>query len=158
MVISLLMLLVLTLIGIAATRGTSLQEKMAGNHQDYQVAFQAAEAGLVDCEDFLNQVTLPPFNNTEGLYQVDVSTSTPFWDDWTRSDWQSDKTRQYDGPEITGVAAQPRCIIEQLPAVTPPGASLASDTPAQILMYQLTVRAWGADEATSVLLQITYER
>lgn len=158
LVVALLMLLVLTLIGIAATRGTSLEEKMAGNAQDYQAAFQAAEAGLVNCEDFLNQVALPSFDNTGGLYKLDAGSDTKVWDTWTTSDWLSAKTREYDGPALDDVAKNPRCVIEELPAVPPPGASLAADVPAQILMYRLTVQAWGASDKTTVRLQTTYER
>lgn len=39
----LMMLLVLTLIGISAMRGTTLQEKMAGNLRESAIAFQRAE-------------------------------------------------------------------------------------------------------------------
>jgi type IV pilus assembly protein PilX len=154
LVVALLLLLILTIIGIAATRGTSLEERMAGNAQDYKVAFQAAEAGLVDCEDFLDQVTLPPFDGTDGLFKQDVDSTTPLWDS---IDWAT-QSRPYGQTAIPGLAEQPRCIIEELTAVPPPGGSLAADRPAQILMYRLTVRAVGASDNTVVMLQSTYQR
>lgn len=162
LVVALLMLLVLTLIGVAATRGTSLEQRMAGNNQDHQVAFQAAEAGLVNCEDFLNQVTLPPFDGTNGLFQQDTDAATPLWDN--DADWWSTNAREYDGPAFVDasgepiVAQSPRCIIEELAAVPPPGGSLAADKPGQILMYRLSVRAVGGSENTVVKLQTTYQR
>ncbi|MFK5947321.1 MAG: PilX N-terminal domain-containing pilus assembly protein, partial [Methylococcales bacterium] len=44
LVVSLIMLLLLTLIGITGTQVTSLEEKMAGNARDQNIAFQAAES------------------------------------------------------------------------------------------------------------------
>ena len=44
--ISLIMLLLLTIIGVTATQVTGLEEKMAGNLRNQNLAFQAAEAAL----------------------------------------------------------------------------------------------------------------
>lgn len=44
--VALILLIVVTLVGLAGVRGTSLQEKMAGNAFDRETAFQAAEAAL----------------------------------------------------------------------------------------------------------------
>lgn len=46
LLVALVMLLLLTLIGVASMRGTSLQENMASNLRDSNTSFQAAEAGL----------------------------------------------------------------------------------------------------------------
>jgi len=46
LLVTLVMLLLLTLIGLASMRLASLEERMAGNLRDRQVAFQAAEAAL----------------------------------------------------------------------------------------------------------------
>ena len=46
MVIALVMLLVLTLLATASARMTLMEERMTGNTQDRNIAFQAAEAGL----------------------------------------------------------------------------------------------------------------
>ncbi|MBN2871837.1 MAG: hypothetical protein JXJ30_02860 [Halothiobacillaceae bacterium] len=46
LVIALILLLAITLIGLASIRGTTLQEKMSANLQDRDLAFQAAEAAL----------------------------------------------------------------------------------------------------------------
>lgn len=51
LVISLIMLILLTLLGITAMRTTTLEEKMAGNDKDRNIAFQAAEAALRDAEN-----------------------------------------------------------------------------------------------------------
>lgn len=46
LVTALVILLILTLIGIAAMRTSSFEERMAGNIQDTTFAFEAAESGL----------------------------------------------------------------------------------------------------------------
>lgn len=44
--IALIFLLVLTLLGLSAMQGSNLQERMAGNLRDRNMAFQSAEAAL----------------------------------------------------------------------------------------------------------------
>ncbi len=46
LVVALVLLIAVTLVGLAAIRGTTLQEKMAGNMMDHDVALQEAEAAL----------------------------------------------------------------------------------------------------------------
>lgn len=46
LVIALILLVVLSLVGFAAIRGTLIQQKMAANQYDRQIAFQSAEAAL----------------------------------------------------------------------------------------------------------------
>ncbi len=46
LVVALILLLVITLVGMAAVRGTIMQQKMAANMYDRQVAFQNAEAAM----------------------------------------------------------------------------------------------------------------
>ena len=61
LVICLIMLLLLTLSGIAAIQGSALQEKMAGNSRDSEQAFLAAEAALRNGEAFI-VTTSPSFH------------------------------------------------------------------------------------------------
>jgi len=46
LVVALILLVVVTLVGLAAVRGTIMQQKMAGNMYDRQIAFQNAEAAM----------------------------------------------------------------------------------------------------------------
>ena len=69
LVISLLMLLVLTLIGLAATRSTTLEQRMTINQNDQEVAFEAAEAALRDGESTLSGASSLNFaSNAGGAY------------------------------------------------------------------------------------------
>lgn len=60
LIISLLILLVMTLIGVTAIQTTTMEEKMAGNMRDQNLAFQAAEAALRAGEGWMGQQTSEP--------------------------------------------------------------------------------------------------
>lgn len=51
LVVGIIFLLLMTLIGVTAIQTTSLDERMAGNVRDRNLAFQAAEAALRDAEE-----------------------------------------------------------------------------------------------------------
>ncbi len=55
LVISLVILLIMTLVGIASMQTTVLEEKMTGNLRDQNMAFQAGEAGLREALDWLEE-------------------------------------------------------------------------------------------------------
>ncbi len=46
LVIALILLLVLTILGVSGMRGTTMEERMAGNMRDQSLGFQAAESAL----------------------------------------------------------------------------------------------------------------
>ncbi len=50
LVVALVLLVVVTLVGLAAIRGTTMQQQMTSNFYDREIGFQAAEAGLRDGE------------------------------------------------------------------------------------------------------------
>lgn len=63
LVIALVMLLILTILGITAMNTASLEGKMAGNTQEQNQAFQAAESGInsaINTPGFLNPVGTAP--------------------------------------------------------------------------------------------------
>lgn len=55
LLVCLVMLLMLTMIGVASMSNSTLQERMAGGVRDYNVAFQAAEASLRAGEAYVRQ-------------------------------------------------------------------------------------------------------
>ena len=54
LLISLVMLLILTVVGIASISGVSMTEKMTNSQRDYDTAFELAEAALVQGERWLD--------------------------------------------------------------------------------------------------------
>ena len=84
MVIALVMLLILTLLATASARMTLLDERMTGNTQDRNMAFQAAEAAIRDRRDETQVPVLPDFDGTNGLWQPAAPDDDPVWEsvDW----------------------------------------------------------------------------
>lgn len=54
--VALIFLLLMTLLGVSAMRGSNMQERMAGNLRDRNLAFQAAEAALRSGETWLMNI------------------------------------------------------------------------------------------------------
>ena len=68
LIVALSILLILTILGVASMRTVTLEEKMAGNMRDSQLAFEAAEAALRDAENYINNTPgLADFSATGGI-------------------------------------------------------------------------------------------
>lgn len=156
LMVSLILLLAMTLIGVTSMQSTTMQEKMAGNVQDINRSFQAAEAALREGEEFLTAATLPDFDDSGGLYQAALWGVTPVWE--VSGNWTTTKSKVYTG--LVGVAKDPQYIIEELPAtVDMSGGGLAADEPlAEIGMYRVTAMGWGGSDTTVTIIQSTYKR
>lgn len=156
LVIGLILLLVMTLMSIAAMRTTMMQERMAGSFQDNQRAFQAAETALREGEEILEQAALPSFNG-QGLYESGDGRDRP---DWTAMDAATDATDALEIDEdVSGVAEKPQYYIERLPAAPPPGSSLEAGTAEEGWeLYRVTARGFGASDISVAVLESTFRR
>ena len=73
LIVGLLLLLVMTIIGVSSMQTTLLEEKMAGNLRDQDLALQAAESALRDAEAWLETiVTIGGFDATALRGKVNV--------------------------------------------------------------------------------------
>jgi type IV pilus assembly protein PilX len=144
--ISLIMLLLLSLIGIAGMQVTGLEEKMSGNAKDSNLAFQAAETTLRGAEKALSAAT-PVFDNTSGYYLY-----TPGVVRWENMDWASASASQLYNISLAGVPSshQSRYIIEELQAVS---NTLENGTSDFTTYYQITAHSVGGANSTVTVLQ-----
>ncbi len=130
LVVGLIMLLLLTLIGVAGMRDTLLQQKMVANTKDREVALQAAEAALQEAEARLRlgvgTEELPM--GSPGLYDaVNPSIKASFdaqraassseADFWKNRSWNSSNSVTYS-LALNGVAVAPRYVIERVGCMT----------------------------------------
>ena len=60
LVVALILLVVITLVGLAAVRGTIMQQKMTANFYDREIAFQATEAALRQAEALVQVAAVVP--------------------------------------------------------------------------------------------------
>ena len=162
LITTLIFLVMLTVIGVTAARMSLLEERMAGNSRDRDIALRAAEMALRDAErDILsgrNISGLTGFTATcvnglcyNGINGYATSPPTGF----TNPVWKTPNILtaspsvpygQYTGATaIPGVSAQPRYLIEGV-RKTPAGGG-------ETFYYQITVRAQGRNANTVVWLQ-----
>jgi type IV pilus assembly protein PilX len=166
----LMMMVVLAFLALGALNTSVIQERMAGNARDRELALQAAEAALRDAETHIeasltadssfvtactNGLCMPASMAASGA----VSTLR-----WKTIDWSSaaGKSRAYgsatNATALPDVAAQPRYIVELLPVLPPPAgqsANLGSNTTAP-QAFRITARGVGQRDTTVVVLQATY--
>lgn len=161
---SLVMLLLLTILGVSSIQTTSLQQRMARNASDSNLAFQAAESALRDGEDLLETLTsLTDFdaasaNNNGYYYEADPGT-TP---NWRSIDWDAASGSRTAETAITGVAAQPKYIMEHVKTVISDADALNLDNIGQdtgsgrTQIFRVTARGTGGSDTAQVMIQGTY--
>lgn len=158
LVIGLIFLVMMTILGLTALQASTTAERMAGNAQDLNIAFQAAEASLREAEGFLEQPALPAFDGSNGLYQYsDGNAPEPSIHDPTKSV----EYATYEDVRSMGVAANPRYVIEQMEPGHVRGSSLvvgASYGAARRVSYRITAVGYGRSTLTKVALQATFRR
>ena len=171
LIVGLIFLVILTLLGVTAMQSSTLEERMAGNARDRNLAFQAAEAALRDAERDIRGKQRPAMHRpscagsvvilgmtgtdaacTEGLCCVigasgltcaERETPVDRDDTLSLSDAPSVEYGHYTAaPALTGVAAQPRYLIEPFTKGQP-----------KINYYRITARGYGAKASTQVTLQ-----
>jgi len=149
--ISMILLLILSMIGVTVARMQTVEERMARNEDNRQLAAQAAEAALRSVEAGLQTGIYNNFAaNTNGLYSLSPTTGSNV----PGLNWSNPaQVLTYAGPALANVpisaAQQPKFVIEQIQAVALPGEDIASPPPA----FQITVQASGADGNPSTMLQ-----
>lgn len=168
MIFSLVFLLILTLMGVSSMESTILEERMAGNMQDYGTAFQAAESALTEAEQWLAAQVLWPTSSADGSTGVwareamdpDADNSIPWWQESARDSnawWQANARAAVGSPNL---ATAPRFLIEEYRVATS-GESLAVGTGVQDrtrIFHRITARGVGRNASTVVQLQSTYVR
>ncbi|MGB5332281.1 MAG: PilX N-terminal domain-containing pilus assembly protein [Woeseiaceae bacterium] len=113
LIVSLIMLLVVTLLAVSSMQGTSLEEKMAGNTRDRNLAFQTTESGIREAETYIEGiVSLGSFNGSGGLYGLtDIE---PYYS--TGATW-SDATQHVVASAKYGSYAEPQYFIKHFTTV-----------------------------------------
>lgn len=166
--VSLVMLLLMTMIGLAGMQSTVLEERMTGNLRDRDLAFKAAESALQNAESLLDPSTaLPTFSDagTSGFYSR-TSTAVPDWK--ASSTWTTaNSLGSYTGGTLAKVKTLPSFFIEELAYTTTmssstgggleAGAQLASQSGTNTY-YRITARGTGGTDNAEVIVQSVFRR
>jgi len=169
LIISLVILLVMTIIGLSSMESTILEERMAGNARDQDLAFQAAEAALRDGEtDIIANI------EPETLFWTDctsarcepAATGLDVWEDSSKIDWDGvvnvveygDNTGNVS---LVGLSSPPAYVMERLVVVSPSdsattGAGYGS-TP-KPKWYRLTARGKGLTTTAEAMVQSVFRK
>jgi type IV pilus assembly protein PilX len=174
LVVGLLILLVMTVLGVAAMGSTTLQERMANNNRQQQVAFQATEVALRAAETYLsNSISSVTALNTNfnsaapvaGLYaerapMTGVATHPlpAGFNIYNDNDWLA-AGNAVEVNTVTSVTQRPRYIIEYVGRVGPPPNDYSGKKPdTRQYGFRITAIGWGEGAAPNAryLLQSSY--
>jgi len=109
LVVSMMILVALTILGLATMQASRNELSMAGNQREIGITFNAAEAGLSAGEEFIeNSTSKTIYNNpATGLYnRLDIDPDYRDPATWTAA--------QDAATGLTNIAAQPQFIIKYL--------------------------------------------
>jgi len=161
---ALIFLIVLTVIAVTNMETTIIEERMAGNLQDYNLAFQAAETALEVAEGWLADQILLPATSTDGSTVVWLNSGLDpdsdydeWWDERSKTWWDSNADTTTG---LTGVDEQPQYIIEEhFSSVQGQSLNLGTGDPGnQRIYHRITARGIGGSANTEVKLQATFVR
>jgi len=147
--VTLIFLIMLAVFGITAMRSNSLQERMAGNTRNRDLALQAAEHALKDAEQATWLSSVPANGCSNGLCAGEINKSSysneaAYWRD--TNNWSN-----YRSPSsnLNQVAEQPRYIVEKLSD----SSETIGGTTYNYANYRITARGVGGDINAVVVLQ-----
>ncbi|MDQ7091093.1 MAG: PilX N-terminal domain-containing pilus assembly protein [Methylococcales bacterium] len=157
LVVSLIMLVLLSLIGITGTQVTGLEEKMANNNRDKNLAFQAAEAALRAGEIKIeSKTTTEEFAATteNGLLSKDESVP----DHFNSNTWTDNDSFSFDA-NLDQVNIQPRYFIKytgdhEVPCINT--ASYGQPCSVIISYFTVTSKGTGAQDTSEAYLRLNY--
>jgi len=157
LIMSLMILVLMTVFGISTMDTNILEEKMAGNMRDRNLAFQAAESALRLGEQWIVSTDPLPNPSASGpIWEIkgpdpDDGNGTPWWEE-RDGDWWADNAVINDGDdeEIDGVAEQPAYVIEKMYVLDATGEYTYP-------YLQVTARGVGGSDTTVVVLQSVFK-
>jgi type IV pilus assembly protein PilX len=157
LIVSLVLLLVLTILGVSGVQNTTMEERMAGNYRDRFSAFQAAEAALRVGERAVGVYTTfiaMDFDGSDGTFDSDKFTGSA-------DPMDPDNYVNVSAATISGVAATPEFFIERVPKVPLSNSSLVvgfQGASKDVQYYRITGKGTGSGGRAEVILQSTFHR
>jgi type IV pilus assembly protein PilX len=161
MFIALILLLVLTLLGVALARMQTVEERLAQNDANHQMALQTAEAALQ-----------AGFDADVGGVYTDFSGATPGLNTLLNEILTTNTTIGYNAnwgaPGVNSIAyngtvlasapaaANPQYVIEDMASVVPPGCTAGNSGnygASQVQVHRITAHSQGGDGTASATVQ-----
>lgn len=156
--VALIMLVLITLLGMSAMRSTIMEERMASNSRNDNIAFQLAETTLRQAEanlladpqaiSILAASAIPP---AVGLGTCEIVLNAEDFTDQVR--WDAIAC-DYVGNADAGVTRTAHYFVEFVRAEIP---AVPGTNPPRNCYYRVTARGYGPDANSAVTLQSTYK-
>lgn len=139
LIVALIFLAILALLGVTVAQTTQLEERMANNTRDRDLALQASEAALRWAS-----VNMAGLSAAAPQLNTSLANNATFWNAYN---WAG--ATQLTGGNITvnGLAAYPQIVVQRRGSAPAPGASAN---------YRVTARGVGATGSAVVILQAEY--
>lgn len=169
LVVALIMLLLMSIMGLSAMQGTTIQERMVGNMRDSHMGFHAGEIALDYAESWIRDQSGKPVFATYpcatacggNVYDAVNNVSSVVADlENGAADWGNSSTtfanNALDGAAasvIAGVSAQPQMTLEWSAFEKD---SLEPDEVSGDYRFRNTIRAFGGSTTSEVLMQTEY--
>ncbi|MDH5470492.1 MAG: PilX N-terminal domain-containing pilus assembly protein [Gammaproteobacteria bacterium] len=162
LVVSLMLLLVLTIIGVSSMQGTALEESMSYATRDRTIALQSAEAGLREAEAWIEAVASPAaLTGSNGLYRR--ADTIPYYN--TPATWLDANTSNYVTATAPTGSSSAKYIVKELGLVSGTQGSMnltgygENKGSGDVTTFQVTSRGTGgAATGAEVILRSNYGR
>lgn len=148
LIVALIFLVILTLLGITAATVTGLEERMAGNTRDRDLAFESAEAAMRDGEARLRYAA---FRTAAKVLDCTSANDAAYWNAYN---WNSASAPTQT---LNQVAQQAKIVVQcRLNPCPSPFPNPAPACPSTATTFRITT--WGVGSSTNavVILQAEY--
>ncbi|MFQ3228998.1 PilX N-terminal domain-containing pilus assembly protein [Reinekea sp.] len=170
LIVALSLLVILTILGISVMESSVIEERMAGNNLDYNLAFQSAESALRAGEDWISQRTQRPATTNVptpgvvlGLNSI-AADGAAWWQDggktnawWTHATPKVNTFTPNTPAMLDELFQPPRFAIEEYDIVCDGAINDPSATTCKVI-YRITARGWGQSPSSTVMLQSLYAK
>ena len=164
LIISMIILLLLTILGVTSMQSTNLEERMAGNSRDRHLAFEAAEAALLHAEEFLGTIATTGAFDTDGSDGLYDDSTQKIWNtvDWTGSATGANGYKQADNIGTDeGLGTAPKYVIEHLFSVGEEADNINlggydERVSGKTGLFRVTARGTGGSDNSVVIMQSVF--
>lgn len=161
LVVSLIILLIVTMLAVGSMRNTILEEKMAGNTSDRNLAFQSTESAVREAEVFVESVvSLGNFGDSGGL-RGRTALEPSFY---ATNTWSDTSNHVVAGTDF-GAYANPQYYVKHVTTVAGTEGSLNlsgygdNKGTGDVTIFRITARGTGASaDSAEVFLRTQYGR
>ncbi len=165
LIVSLMLLIVLTLLGLSGMQSTIMQERMSSNVRDKGMAFQAAESAIRGGEDWVKNIDVntltEPDNGATCTAPCTIVNLNDYINMTTEAfDWWKTQGRTFTFGSISSgaPAADPRFIVEYHSRVDQGYSLDLTDTTPRPHLYRITAMGVGNTTTAEAIIETLYAR